>query len=186
MPVRQIKGFLLLLAVSLLFSGCSRNYPIEGQVIDAETRKPVEGAVVAINWIRYKWTLPGLPTQKDRFGTTECITGSQGRFTVPKYPFGSHFMGIYKEGYVCWSSEAAYDPQGQTYEQKYAQRIWHRVKDGMVIELIPIKGKDFPVLEHARFVNNVAEQVESLQFTLATSDEFDMEYPRLKKQRNSK
>lgn len=160
-----------LMLFSLTLFGCDRNYPITGQVIDAETRKPVEEAVVAINWIRYKWGLPGLPTNKERYGSTDIITDAQGRFTIPTYTFGSHFMGVYKQGYVCWSSETEYDPQGKSYDLKYKERIWHRVKDGMVIELVPIKEGDFPILEHARFVCNLSSLLESLIFDKATQKE---------------
>ena len=70
-------GFLMLLA-ALTMTGCGMHHLVDGKVINATTRQPVEGAVVAVNWVRYKPTPPGLPTNKERYGTIEAVTDRQG------------------------------------------------------------------------------------------------------------
>jgi hypothetical protein len=113
MNLRSI-SVLSALAISILLNGCGMHYMVKGQVIDAVTKQPVEGAVVAIKWERYQFTPAGLPPNRARYGTSEAVTDAQGLFSVPKYPIGDHFMGIYKEGYICWSSEKIYNPEGKT------------------------------------------------------------------------
>ncbi|BBO68851.1 hypothetical protein DSCA_27810 [Desulfosarcina alkanivorans] len=126
------------------------HYNIKGSVIDAQTKKPVVGAVIAVKWFRYKLAPIGLPTPKERYGTTEEITDSQGSFKIPNYPFGSHFIGIYKKGYVCWSSDSVFNPHGKDEDEMIVRR-WLDVKHGMVIKLEP-KTEGFPEVEHASFV----------------------------------
>lgn len=173
MKVKLTMGFFIWMNVFVI-TGCGMHYTVKGNLVDAQTRQPVEGAVVAVNWVRYKWTPPGLPTDRERYGTSESVTDAQGQFTISKYPFGSYFMGVYKQGYVCWSSEEIYNPEGRTYEEKYTYRKSHQVEDGMVIELVPIKGDDFPVLEHAKFVSILRFPLESRMFSDATQKEDDI------------
>ena len=97
-------------------------------------------------------------------------------------------MGVYKPGYICWSSETIYNPKGKTYKEKYVYRNPHQVEDGMIIELVPIMGMDFPVLEHARFVNRVTSRVDSSKFTTMTLREFNIDYNAIqrRKKKNEK
>jgi hypothetical protein len=176
MLFRQIKWFLAFLTVNMLMGGCGMHYTIQGKVLDSETRQPVAGAVVAIKWERYQFTPPGLPPNRTRYGTSESITDAQGQFSIPKYPFADHFMGVYKHGYVGWSSEEVYHPEGKTYEEKYVWREKRQVNDGMVIELVPIIHEGFPVLEHARFVNSIARYAQGTKFSIATTRELNLEW----------
>ena len=147
---KKFKWVLLLLFITPLFASCGMHYNIKGKVIDAKTGEPVEGAVVAINWIRYKLGPPGLPTPKERYGTTEDLTDAQGVFTIPKYPIGTHFMGVYKSGYICWSSETIFNPQGKDGNEMFIRR-YQKVNNGMVVRLEP-KPICFPEEKHAQFV----------------------------------
>jgi hypothetical protein len=163
----------LLMIVTVASVACSRNYPVKGQVVDAKTGQPVEGAVVAVRWVHYYLTPMG--TARDEYGTTEVITDAQGQFTVPKYPFASYLMGAYKKGYICWSSEDIFKAEGDPAAYGSYGRFWHRVKEGMIVEIAPIKGPNFPALEHARFVSKVRTQLESSLFSNATISELEME-----------
>ncbi|MBI5550298.1 MAG: carboxypeptidase regulatory-like domain-containing protein [Desulfobacterales bacterium] len=175
--MRLKNSFVVFLAViTLALVGCGWNYPIQGQVVDAETGQPVEGAVVAVRWTHYYLTPMG--TARDEYGTTEVITDAQGHFTVPKYPFASHFMGAYKKGYICWSSEDIFKTEGDPASYGSYGRLWHRVKDGMVVEIAPIKRPSFPEFEHARFTNNVRRMLDSLKFSTVTHSEYEIEYRR--------
>ncbi len=160
---------IMLLLMVPLFASCGLHHNIKGKVVDAHTGEPVEGAVVAINWIRYKIAPPGLPTPKARYGTTEDVTDTQGSFTIPYYPIGTHFMGVYKTGYVCWSSEIIFNPQGKDENEMFVHR-WEKVKNGMVVKLEPKTG-DFPDLKHARFVLDVGTALSSPKPKFNEADE---------------
>lgn len=132
-------SLILIILVCLSTTACGMKQMINGRVVDAKTGQPVEGAAVAIKWVHYKIGVPGLPTPKDRLGTTETLTDAQGNFTIPRY-IGfcrRHFMGTYKEGYVCWSSEINFKPHGKTYEEMFQKRS-HSIESGMVIQLQPM------------------------------------------------
>ncbi|BBO71748.1 hypothetical protein DSCA_56780 [Desulfosarcina alkanivorans] len=167
----KLKMALTLMVMVPLFASCGMHYNIKGSVVDARTGEPVEGAVVAINWIRYKLAPPGYPTPKERYGTTEDVTDSQGIFTIPYYPIGTHFMGIYKKGYVCWSSDTVFNPQGKDEDEMFVRR-WKKLKNGMMVELEP-KSNDFPELKHASFVQTVGIKVKwpTPMFHEATTEE---------------
>jgi hypothetical protein len=148
--LKKLSPLIMALIMVPMFSACGMHYNIKGTVIDAQTEQPVEGAVVAIHWLRYKLGPPGLPTPKEYYGTTERLTDAQGGFTIPKYTFGTPFMGVYKKGYVCWSSEILFNQQGKTEDEMYVHRLV-KVKNGMVVKLEP-KDESFPTVEHAYFV----------------------------------
>ncbi|MFZ2629949.1 MAG: hypothetical protein WA081_10800 [Desulfosalsimonadaceae bacterium] len=123
--------------VCLTASACGMKQMVSGRVVDANTGEPIEGAAVAIEWIHYKWGPPGLPTPREYLGTTVMLTDPQGSFTIPRYLWRSYYMGVYKEGYICWSSEDIFNPYGKTYEEIFPKRFWHRVTNNMTIELEP-------------------------------------------------
>lgn len=157
--INKLSLAVLLLTMVPLFASCGMHHNIKGKVIDAQTGEPLEGAVVAIKWIRYKIGPPGYPTPKERYGTTENITDTQGGFTIPYYPIGTHFMGVYKSGYVCWSSDTIFNPDGKNEDEMFVQR-WEKVKNGVVVELEP-KAGDFPEVKHASFVQSVGTKLSS-------------------------
>lgn len=79
--------------------------PFEGRVIDAETRQPIQGAVVFVEW------LSGTPTPAGRidefYDATEVLTDEQGYFRIEKKgswnPWTNWMLKatglIYKAGY---------------------------------------------------------------------------------------
>lgn len=176
----KLKRILVLLIVTPLFVSCGMHYNIKGKVVDARTGEPIEGAVVAIKWVRYKLAPPGFPTPKERYGTTEDLTDPQGDFTIPKYPIGTHFMGVYKSGYVCWSSDKIFNPQGKTDDERIIHR-WEKIRNGMVVKL-ESKTFDFPEVKHAFFVSTIGNRLSSPKpkFNDATREErsIEMEYIR--------
>ncbi len=184
--VKKIKLTGVLLLLSFLFTSCGMHHNIKGKVVDVHTGQPVEGAVVAINWIRYKLGPPGYPTPKEYYGTTEKITDTLGGFTIPYYPFGTHFMGVYKKGYVCWSSDTLFNPQGKDEDEMYVRRR-EKVKSGMVVMLDP-KTEDFPELKHARFVQRVGTRIKwpTPFFIEATKEEYKIYMDDIKHQMSGK
>lgn len=84
----------------LFAGGCFAN--IRGTVLDAETGKPVEGAVAGAEWHLAKG-LPGL-TYTDLYKSAETVTDENGKFSLPGVanPFVKLRFVIYKKGYVAW------------------------------------------------------------------------------------
>jgi hypothetical protein len=169
--IDPIKLFLIVCAGCLL-TGCGIHYTVKGQVVDAVTRQPVQGAVVAINWWRYKLFSP-ITYGRDRveYGASDSVTDGQGVFAIPKYLAGEFVMGVYKAGYICWSSQTIFSPEGKTYKEMYLPRQNFNPHNGMVIELQPIAGKGFPVVKHSRFVAGVNRRIESRKFADITLKE---------------
>lgn len=107
-------GSALLLAI-LLVRGCFSFYyakAIEAWIIDAETRKPVQGAVVVARWklvygleggYAYDWVV------------METVTDENGRFTFPAWGPRA------KPSFLPWDARLEYaDPEVQFYKFGYA------------------------------------------------------------------
>jgi hypothetical protein len=55
----------IFILITLCLVGCGINYEVTGKVVDTTTRKPVEGAVVSVYWVRTKLQIPmGLPPNR--------------------------------------------------------------------------------------------------------------------------
>lgn len=163
---------LTVLLVACMITNCGIHYRISGRVIDAETKEPIEGAVVAINWSRYKWlSAPGLGANRVKYGSTDSVTDSDGNFVIVKYMVGESFMGIYKPGYICWSNRSVFNPTGKTHKEMYLERDSYAVDAGMVVELQPIDKEGFPIYEHARFVAGLNYPLGSEKFSAAIEKE---------------
>ncbi len=96
--------FALLLMIFIV-TGCSANSKgISGTVVDAETRKPIEGAAVLVEWTR----ATGIGDKHtSSVKVVEKVTDKEGKFSV----FGTLMpfvdppdVTVYKKGYVAWSS----------------------------------------------------------------------------------
>ena len=99
-----MKRWLLLFIVFLLLgiSGCY--LPITAMVIDADTGKPIEGAVVLVEWTKTHgigdhWT--------ESYKVASAYSNESGKFSLPGC-YGlfvdAPTLTIYKKGYVAWSS----------------------------------------------------------------------------------
>jgi hypothetical protein len=90
------------LCTLLLTAGCYS--PISGTVIDAETKQPIEGAVILVEWTKTKGV--GL-TYTESYKVAETVTDKDGNFELPGCysPFvNAPDVTVYKKGYVAWSS----------------------------------------------------------------------------------
>ena len=77
-----MKRILLLLVLIVWGSICSSAYAatFKGKVIDADTREPIEGAVVVAVWHEATSTISGESTRlKD---VEECLTDKNGEWTI--------------------------------------------------------------------------------------------------------
>lgn len=152
-PAKNAVVFTILALIISLIS-CSPKCLVRGRVVDAETRKPIEGAAVAIRWYSDNST-----PQTNKTGTiaaVQALSNDNGEFKIPEYPKRQHILGIYKSGYICWSSKDIFwANSGKDTKLKYRQRQRHRIKDGMEVELIPLKNMHSRDL-HAGFTVMVA------------------------------
>jgi len=143
----------ILIAVIMSASGCGIRYMVNGQVIDAETGKPIEGAAVGIKWYEYKFG-PPYASGYHQIETAEDLSDAKGYFQLPKYTAKRHYMGVYKLGYVCWGSEKIFHPERLFYETRFEKRKDHKINDGMVVKLAPFK-ETYPRDKHASYTVNV-------------------------------
>jgi len=156
MKDRLLKTSLFLIGVTFIVSvsGCGIKGTIKGQVVDAETGKPIESAAVAVRWLKYEFGPPFSSGYKN-IETAEDLTDMEGYFRLPKYTGRKHYMGVYKKGYICWNSTSIFHPLGTTYEERFEKRKRHEIINGMVIKLEPFKA-DYPMDRHATFTSNTA------------------------------
>lgn len=84
--------------------------PIDSQVVDANTGKPIQGAIVVAGWMLRPGSLTGDGLPCGTANVEEAVTGPDGRFHLPgwgpKVPTcGGHMIGaepmifVYKAGY---------------------------------------------------------------------------------------
>ncbi len=144
----------LLLAIALI--SCSPKCVVRGRVVDAATQQPIKGAAVAIRWYT---DYPD--KQSAKTGTVDAaqaVSDAKGVFKIPEYPEKQYILGVYKNGYICWSSQDifAIDP-GVYRTEKYRKRKHHQIKEGMQIELEPLQ-KRYPKELHAGFTVMVAAE----------------------------
>ncbi|MBU4010372.1 MAG: carboxypeptidase-like regulatory domain-containing protein [Proteobacteria bacterium] len=116
---------------------------VTGQVVDAETGKPIENAAVYICWTKPGAGPPGLAGE-DIVEVAETLTDSEGSFKIPKYStfLKQYEFTVYKNGYVCWNSRDIFPT--------YQKRKDFRIKDGMVIKLEHFK-EEYSKEKHAIF-----------------------------------
>ena len=86
-----------------MITGCEGK--ITGIVVDAETGKAIEGAVILVEWTKTKG-LPGL-TSHDSYKVVEVVTDKDGKASIEgvSSPFVDYpDVTVYKKGYVAWNN----------------------------------------------------------------------------------
>jgi len=104
MKIYPATGAIMLTGLALFFTliSCSPKCVVSGRVVDAETRQPIRDAAVAIRWYT---DYPDKQSAKtDTFAAVQSLTNDQGVFKIPQYPDKKYILGVYKNGYICWSS----------------------------------------------------------------------------------
>lgn len=92
-----------ILCAILLLSGCY--LPMSGRVIDAETKQPIEGAVVLVEWTKTKGF--GF-TYTESYKVAETLSDKEGKFELPgcySAFVNEPDLTIYKKGYVAWNNK---------------------------------------------------------------------------------
>jgi hypothetical protein len=137
-------------------TGCGIKYNVRGRVVEAETGKPVEGAVVAIQWGTYDimTQLTLLSSGWVTIAEYETLTDDDGYFDISGHLFREYYMGAYKKGFICWDSETVFMPEGKDFKEMFVPREDFSFGRGMVIELEPFK-EHYPKYAHAHFTTVV-------------------------------
>jgi hypothetical protein len=138
----------MVLMVSVLSPACSLAAgPWKGQVVDGETRKPLEGVVVLALWFK---RYPGLhgPTIGQYYDSEEILTDADGRFKIASRwtlnPFVSYDepeLYLLKSGYGRWQFRDYDKYSKDTFEQqKQIRAEWEQLAgSGVVLELPKLK-----------------------------------------------
>jgi hypothetical protein len=145
-----LTSFVLILALI----SCSPKHVVRGRVVDAETRQPIKGAAVAIKW--YTESSGKQSDNPESVDARQALSDDRGVFKVPEHSDKKYVLGVYKNGYICWSSQNVFSNQPQAAaKEKYPRKKDHPIKDGVEIELLPLK-KEHSRNLHAGFTVMVA------------------------------
>ena len=142
----------LVLIVSMI--SCSPTGAVRGRVVDADSGQPIKNAAVAIKWYTESTAQPSAkPMTIDAF---QALSDDTGVFQIPKHPDKQYILGVYKKGYICWSSRDIFSVDPATsHTDKYRQRKNYRIMEGMEIKLEPLSNSH-PKDLHAGFTMMVA------------------------------
>lgn len=106
----KIRNAVIMILLFLLIPGCYKPTgcygPMTGTVVDAETGKPIEGAVVHVEWT-VTTGVPGLQSTKT-YDVVEKVTDKEGTFRfwgVLNPIVNRPLIIVYKKGYVAWRSD---------------------------------------------------------------------------------
>ncbi|MDA8100351.1 MAG: hypothetical protein M0042_12085 [Nitrospiraceae bacterium] len=89
-------------------------FPIAGRVIDAETKQPIEGAVVLVEWVKKHGLWDPWP---ESYKVIEVVSDKSGKVKLGGCytPFVEPpKITIYKKGYVGWNSHMIFPDQVRT------------------------------------------------------------------------
>jgi hypothetical protein len=137
----------------LSLAACAPKCIINGRVVDAETKHPIKGAAIAIRWVEDQPETNSETSQT--FDSAQDFSDKDGYFKIPDHSDKNFVMGVYKEGYICWSNRSSFT-SGKKEAAIARQNI--RLADGMQVRLEPLKAGDSRD-QHASFTVLVAEEV---------------------------
>jgi hypothetical protein len=141
-------GYLTVILTALVIVSLFFTYPgIKGRVVDAETREPIEGAVVMAFWTKAGGAIGLTYTTVYRF--EEAVTDDEGMFELAGVynPFVDvPSLSIYKKGYVCWNNEYIFPGR--------LQRLDFKWRSDQEYALQEISGR-YDVEKHVSFIKDV-------------------------------
>jgi hypothetical protein len=145
----------LLLALSIMHISPQSSHalgPWKAQVVDAETKQPVQGVVVVAVWKKYL-PVEGTVGVFEYVDSIEEVTGGDGRFVIPERIFSNTDRLILKEpdfylfkpGYGQWrfQGEEGWSKLDTAERRKRYEEAGRRFESkGAVIEVPPLKTRD--------------------------------------------
>jgi hypothetical protein len=155
MQANPVKRALLLISIALFLSlaACASKSIINGRVVDAQTGQPIKDAAVAIRWLENQ--SEDNSSTVDTFDAAQDMSDKNGNFSIPEYQNRKYVMGVYKEGYICWSSRSDFSSGAP---EKTSLRFPPNVENGMEIHLAPLT-EGYSRDKHAGFAVLVAGEV---------------------------
>ena len=155
MQANPVKRALLLISIALFLSlaACAPKSIINGRVVDAQTGQPIKDAAVAIRWFENQ--SEDNPSTVHTFDAAQDLSDKDGNFSIPEYQNRKYVMGVYKEGYICWSSRSDFSSGTP---EKTGLRFPPNVENGMEIHLAPLT-EGYSRDKHAGFAVLVAGEV---------------------------
>lgn len=142
----KLKYSILIIGLMFIVAGCYQG--INGTVVDEETGKPIEGAVVLVEWT-ITCGLPGL-THTKSYKVIEVVTDKEGKYLISGLynPFvDAPDLTIYKNGYVAWNNLIVFPEHKRREEFK-----WHT---GTIYKLEPFKDS-YSYVDHYSFIVSAA------------------------------
>ncbi len=115
--------FVVIATFVLMTTGCY--FPISGRIVDAETKQPIEGAVVLVEWTK---TIGYGLTRTESYKVAEALSDKDGKFDLPGCysPFVDEpDVTVYKKGYVAWSSRWIFPGMRNRTDFKWGDSIVH-------------------------------------------------------------
>jgi hypothetical protein len=153
----------LIIFICLIISGCSSS--MSGTIVDAETDKPIDGAVIHVQWYETKG-LPGLSYGK-LYRIEEKVSDDKGNFRLKgvRSPFvNPPRLVIYKKGYVAWRNDYIFPD--------YQRRDTFQWRDGQVFKLE--RYKKYSHSRHISFLHGGLSLNSSLNLSSAYEWEFSL------------
>lgn len=145
-----------LLVLSIFLTSCYGE--MSGTVIDAETGKHIEGAVILVEWTYTSGKWIGLRTTSS-YKVVEVITDKEGKFKVSGVLnplIDSPRVTIYKKGYVAWNNEYIFPD--------YKRREDFKLTNGISIKLKLFDEQKYTYNDHIMFIHG------SINYGLPGSD----------------
>jgi len=146
--MKNKKVIILSIVIVVLLAGYTKGcayLPITGTVVDAETGKPIEGAVVLVEWTIKK----GIGDKHtESVKVAEVVTDKDGKFGLPgcyRLFLETPDLTIYKRGYVAWSSNYVFS--------KNERRTDFQWKSGAVFKLEQVRSS-FSFDDHYYFITS--------------------------------
>jgi hypothetical protein len=144
----KVNILIFAMGLFLAVSGCAGG--LSGTVVDDETGKPLDGAVVLVEWTITKG-LPGL-SYGGSYKVMEAITDREGKFAIPRALIldprvESPHLTIYKKDYVAWNNEYIFPGY-----DKREDFCWH---SGYVFRMKRFK-EGLSFIEHQSFIDGMA------------------------------
>jgi hypothetical protein len=148
--------WLSLIIVFLIFTSTGCYVPITAAAVDADTGKPIEGAVVLVEWTKTHgigdhWT--------ESYKVASTYSNKSGIFSLPGCysPFvDAPELTVYKKGYVAWSSRWLFPSHKNRTDYTWGNRV---------IRLEPFKD-DYSRDAHTSFI--------SLSINSSLSNNYDL------------
>lgn len=129
--LNRLYAFILILVLLAFLSACAgpQVWPSrKGQVLEWETKRPIEGVVVVATWNGYSTTM--VDSQSRCYHVESAITDKYGRYRIPLYAEGASMIydryisyTTYKEGY-----KGSIDNRGY-YRQEKETGLFYMDKD---------------------------------------------------------